>query len=428
MTRARVLGALATVLLAASAGAAAPPVLADPVEIGVLVPMEGPYAEIGRDIADGLDLAFGESGYVAAGREIVPVYKDTRARPDVGLERAEELIAGRVDFMAGVVSSDVAYAIRDPVAASGIPLLVTVSTADGLTQEIAAPNIFRTTSSASQNGHPLGEWLHENGYRRLALIGPDYAMGYEATGGVAHTFTEAGGEVVAAVWVPLGTTDFGPYLEAAREAEPDAVVATFAGRSARAFLEAFAVSPLRDSVQLVDTGILTDCTTLMALPDPAIARGIVSATHYRNCLDIPKNRSFVDAYRTRFGRAPSLFAESSYVAGRLIVEAIESLGGDLSSPEAVVEAIRTADVSAPRGPFVFDDFNNPIHTVYLTRITIDGYTFVPAFRRYENVSQFWHWSPEGHITMPNYADLSNYWVQLPHAKAVSLPPATTMRR
>jgi branched-chain amino acid transport system substrate-binding protein len=47
----------------------------------------------------------------------------------------------------------------------------------------AAPLLCQSVgSSGSQASHPLGKWLYDKaGYRRLIIIAPNYAMGYEQT-------------------------------------------------------------------------------------------------------------------------------------------------------------------------------------------------------------------------------------------------------
>jgi len=45
-------------------------------------------------------------------------------------------------------------------------------------------------------------------YRKLAMIGQDWAFGTRAAARFQRTFEEAGGQVVQKLWPPFGTTDF----------------------------------------------------------------------------------------------------------------------------------------------------------------------------------------------------------------------------
>src|SRR5579863_8669043 len=171
MTKFRVASAamvMATALFAGAASARAE----DTIKIGVVGPNSGPYTIIGEEVRNGFDLYLSEIGNTAGGRKLELIYEDTQAKPDVGLTKVKKLVEkDDVSFVGGVVSSSVAYALRDYIVAKKIPLVVTVASADGLTQRGAAPNIFRTNSSGSQVSHPLGQWLYEKGgYRKLVMI------------------------------------------------------------------------------------------------------------------------------------------------------------------------------------------------------------------------------------------------------------------
>src|SRR5690242_776957 len=212
------------------------------IKIGVVGPGSGPYTIIGEEVRNGFDLYLSEIGGQAAGRKLEMIYEDTQAKPDVGLTKVKKLVEkDGVAFLGGVVSSSVAYALRDYVVAQKLPLVVTVASADGLTQQGAAPNIFRTNSSGSQVSHPFGQWLYEKaGYRRMVLIAPNYAMGYEQTGGFARTFVEAGGKIVKVLYPPMGAPDFSPFLTSFDASSTDAVGAVFAGSDAIKFVKQYA--------------------------------------------------------------------------------------------------------------------------------------------------------------------------------------------
>lgn len=318
-----------TIVSILGAGAAAAQSQA-PIKVGVMGPLSGPYAIIGEEVRNGFDLYLSEIGYQAGGRKIELIFEDTQAKPDVGLTKAKKLVElDGVSFLGGIVSSSVAYALRDYVVTKNVPLVMTVASADGLTQKEAAPNIFRTNSSGSQVSHPYGQWLFDKaGYKTMVMIAPNYAMGYEQTGGFARTFVEAGGKIVKTLYPPLGTPDFGPFLTAFDPKSADAVGAVFAGSDAIKFVKQFSEYGLKGKVPLVSTILLTDDLILQQQGDAAI--GITSASHYASTLESPGNKAFVDAYRAKFKRDPTLYSEASYVGARVIADAIKAMKGDIS--------------------------------------------------------------------------------------------------
>ena len=346
--------------VAAVVSLTAGPAIAQPIKIGVIIPGSGPFAIIGEEVKNGLEMYFSEQANTVAGRNIEMIVEDDGNKPDVGLTKAKKLVErDGAKLITGIVSSAVAYALRDYIVSTKLPLVITVSGADGLTQQDAAPNIFRTSNSGSQQSHVLGDWLYKKkGYRRMVILAPNYAMGYEQTGGFARTFKEAGGKIVKAVYPPLGAPDYGPFLTAIDLKSADVIGVVFAGGDAIRFVKQYAEYGLKGKMPLVASGLLTDDLVLQSQGDAGV--GIISALNYTRILETPENQSFVVNYVKRFKRIPTVYAEASYVGGRVIKEAIDGAKGKVEDSAAVIAAMKKVQFNAPRGPFKFDELNNPI--------------------------------------------------------------------
>ena len=120
----------------------------------------------------------------------------------------------------------------------------------------------------------------------------------------------------------------------------------------------------------------------------------------------------MEAYRAKYDRDPTLYSEASYVGAKLMHEAIEAVGGDVSDKAAVLEAMQGAEFEAPRGEFRLDDYNSPIHDVYVFRVEKEGDRYVnKPIQKFENVSQFYTWSPEEYLAMPDYSEVANDWAK-----------------
>ena len=385
--------------------------LADTIKIGVLAPNTGPYAIIGEEVQNGFQLLLDEVAGKVGDDDLEMIVEDSQAKPDVGLTKAKKLVeSDGVSFVSGIVSSSVAYAVRDYMVEKDVPLLVSVASADGLTQQLAAPNIFRTNSSGSQASHPFGKYLLDKGYKRVILIAPGYAMGFEQTGGIARTFTEGGGKVVQTLYPPLGTSDYAPFLTSMNVADADAVVAVFAGAEAIKFVKQFDEYGLKGTIPLVGTSLLTDDLILAQQGQSAL--GIVTASHYSSEVDNPTNKAFVEAYRKKFNRPPTFYSEGSYVAAKVIYKAIESLGGDLSDRAKVNAALSGVTFEAPRGKFRFDDRNSPVHDVYVFEVKEKGGQLVNApIEKFPDVSQFFTWGADEYMAMLPYRDIANDWAK-----------------
>ena len=393
-------------LTGAGAGAAEPTI-----RIGVMSPNTGPYAAIGEDVRNGFQLYLDEVGAKVGGARLELVFEDSQAKPDVGLTKARKLVeSDKVAFLGGVVSSSVAYALRDYVVEKNIPYVVSVSSADGRTQQLAAPNIFRTNSSGSQASHPFGKWLYDKGYRRLILVATGYAAGFEQTGGIARTFTQAGGKIVQTLYPPLGTADFAPFLSSIKVKDADAVAAVFAGSEAIKFVKQYDEYGLKGTLPLVSSSMLTDDMILEAQGKSAL--GILSSSHYSARVKTPENEAFVKAYQKRFGRTPTFYSEGSYVAARAIGEAIKALNGDVSDKTKVNKTLAGVKFAAPRGAFRFDDYRSPVHDIYVFEVKrVDGKLVNEPVAKVPDVSQFYTWQPKEFMEMKPYRDIANEWAK-----------------
>ncbi len=386
------------------------PSAAQTVRIGAIIPGSGPFAIIGEDVKNGFSMYWDEVNNTAAGKKIELIFEDDTNKPDVGLTKAKKLVErDGVKVLSGIVSSSVAYALRDYVVSAKVPLVITVSGADGLTQHDAAPNIFRTSASGSQQSHVLGEWLYKTkGYRRMIILAPNYAMGYEQTGGFARTFKDLGGKIVKSVYPPLGAPDYGPFLTSLDLKSADVIGVVFAGGDAIRFVQQYKEYGLKDKIPLVGSGLLTDDLILQRQGDAAV--GTITTLNYTQSLDTAENKKFVAAYRAKFNRAPTAYAEYSYVGARVIKEALEAVKGDADNADALVAAMKKVQFVAPRGPFKFDEYNNPIGTMYIFQVEKQGDTYVnKVIDKFENVSQFYTWGAKDYLAKPRYSDIPNKW-------------------
>ncbi|NLW07198.1 MAG: ABC transporter substrate-binding protein, partial [Clostridia bacterium] len=343
-----------------------------PLKIGLLVPYTGVFASNGEDITSGMELYFDEIGWQAGGREIKLIKEDSEMKGQIGLQKTRRLVESeKIDILTGVVSSSVAYAIRDYVVANQVPFIISNAGASDLTREKRSKYIFRVSFSNSQYEYPMGDYAYNKLNIKTAIVmAPDYAAGHEKAQGFIDGFKDAGGEIIQEIYPELGATDYGPYLAQLKEA--DAVWAHFSGTDSIRFAKQYAEFGLKDKMPLLTTGDLVDESALPYQGDAVI--GIISSHHYSAALDTPENRKFVSAFQQKYGIDPDMYSEQGYVAARVIVEAVNATGGDTSDKEALLEALRKVQFTAPRGPFKFDPVTqNVIFNVYIRRTEkIDG--------------------------------------------------------
>jgi branched-chain amino acid transport system substrate-binding protein len=386
-------------LLAACSFGAAAQAQSGSIKIGVLAPLTGPLATPGLDMVDGFKLFWEQNQSQAGGRKVEVVIADTTCNPDQALTQARRLVhQEKVNFIVGPLCGHEGPAVAQVSKETGIPVLIDTAGADNITKWDRTPTVVRTAVSASQIGHPFGDYLYkELGARNVTFIAQDYTWGQEVALGMIKTFGDAGGKVAKIIWNPIGTKDYGATV-ASIPAETDAVVAVVVGADRIRLFEAW-FSFGMDKKKKIYGGYWMHQDALPQMDDRAIGM-IGNSLHYAAGLDTPANRAFVDAFAKKHKRLPSWFSESAYTASLWTRTAIEKIKGNVEDRAAFLQAMRTSTVEAPRGTLKLDDYDNPIQNVYVTRIQKINHpsvgpvlTNVPI-KTYENVSQFWTWTPE----------------------------------
>lgn len=348
------------------------PAFAEDIKVGMILPYSGVYAALGQDIDDGFTLGLDTFGKDVATFEIVR--EDDETKPPVGLAKTKKLVLqDEVDVLTGIVSSGVLGAIRDVVDGAGVPLIVSNAGNDEATGEACSPFITRVSFSNHQVNAPMGQYLVDQGIKKVFTIAPDYAAGRQMIDTFTEAFTAAGGEVVGQEWPAFQKTqDFGPYLANAKASGADAVYVFFAGGEAISFVKQYDSFGLKAEMPLYGSGFLTSSLYVNA-QGPA-AEGVIAALHYVPTLDNPENAAFVAAFKEKTGRIPSEYAVHGYDAARALVEAVKSGATDRAS---IAAALPKVAFTGPRGELRIDPATNnivqPIH-VYETVAGADGLT------------------------------------------------------
>src|SRR6266481_645732 len=375
-----------------------------PIKVGFMSSLTGPLSPNGKDMLNSFELFLEEQGGKLAGREVKLITEDDAGNPATGLTKLRGMAEGQeIQILVGPLSAAVGYAIRDYIDSKKLPAIFPIVSGEDITQRKRTPYIVRTGWSSAQPSHPFGKWVYDNlKYRRIAMIGYDFAFGWEVASGFQRTFEESGGQIVQKLWPPLFTADFGPYI-AQLKRDVDAVYAVFSGADALRFAKQYEEAGLKARLPLIGNGTFTDEHVLRTMGDEVL--GVITAHQYSAALQTPANRKFVAAYEAKFRQVPSYYSEGTYVAGIALKAALEATGGDIENVDKFLGALRRADLSdAPRGAVRFDDFGNPIQNVYVRKVErVNGRLQNTVIHTFPSVSQFWTYKPEEFLKAPAYS-------------------------
>ena len=374
-----------------------------PIKIGFLAPLTGGAAQIGKDTVNGFEMYLSEAGNQIAGRKVELIVEDTAGNPGTAITKMRKLVeSDKVHIVMGEVFAHIGYALAAKADEYQIPTIFPVIAADDLTQRKPSKWVVRLGWTGSQPSHPFGEYVAKTlGYKKIAVLGSDYAFGYEVVGGFQRTFEEHGGQIIQKLWAPLGTTDLAPYLTQLKR-EADAAFVIVVAATALKFPTQYQDAGLKGKLPVIGGAVITDEAILPTFGDEAL--GIVTPLQYSAAIDTPANKRFVAEYRKRFGKVPSYFSETCYTSGRWIAEAAKLVGGKVEDKAAFLAAFRKVEIpDAPRGPLKLDAYGNPIQNVYVRKVERKGGELQnTVIHTYPAVSQFWTYKPEDFLKQPLY--------------------------
>ena len=193
------------------------------VKIGVVAEFSGPFADYGAQIVGGMKAYLKLNGEVYGGKKIEIVIRDTTgAAPDVAKRLAQELITrDQVDILAGFGLTPNALAVAPVSAEAKKPMVIMNAATSVITTR--SPYIVRLSHTLPQDTQPMAQWAAKNGIKRVFVLVSDFGPGVDAETAFVKAFTAAGGEVVGTARVPFQNPEFAPFVQRARDANPQAI-------------------------------------------------------------------------------------------------------------------------------------------------------------------------------------------------------------
>jgi branched-chain amino acid transport system substrate-binding protein len=337
-----------------------------PIKVGLMLPSTGTFAALGDTIEKGFKLYVQEQGGKLAGREIQYFKVDDESDPAKATDNVNKLVKrDNVDVLVGTVHSGVALAMARVAKESGTLLIVPNAGADAITGPQCAPNIFRSSFSNWQPGYSTGVVAAGKGYKRAMTITWNYAAGNETVKGFTEAFEKGGGQVMKNLTLPFPNVEFQALLTEIAAQKPDVVFAFFAGGGAVKFVKDYDAAGLRRTVPLVGSGFLTD-GTLEA--QGASAQGLITTLHYGDNIETPRNTAFRNRYAVTYKSNPDVYAMQGYDAAQMLAAGLGAVKGDIKQKDALIAAMRKAQIDSPRGKFTLSAQHNPTQDFYVREV------------------------------------------------------------
>jgi branched-chain amino acid transport system substrate-binding protein len=314
---------------------------ADPVKVGIIYSRTGLLSAYGAQYIQGLKLgleyATKGTGKVN-GRKIEITAVDDGTDPAKAVTAAKDLIGRGYKIIGGSVSSGVALQIA-PLAEQNRVINISGPAATDL---ITGANryTFRSGRQSIQDTLAVKEILGRGVGKRIVVLAQDSAFGQGNVAAV-RTYLGGRGHNVSSVLVPLSASDFTPYAERARQQNADLLFVAWAGTTGPALWRSLEQQGVTRSVQIA-TGLAERATW------NSYIGGINFLSHY--VYNAPKNtvNDWLVKKMKRRNQLPDIFTPDGFVAGQMIVRAVQRGGGD--DVDRMIRALEGWKFIGPKGP------------------------------------------------------------------------------
>ncbi len=325
---------------------------ADPLKVGILIPLSGPAGLFGPSSQNCAQLAVDEVNAAGGilGRMIEPVYADVGVPPAEASQAALKLWkGGGAEAFIGMHDSAVRGALTN-LFKGQVPYVYTPVYEGG---ECSA-GTYVLGETPAQQLEPVIPWItSEKSVSKWYLIGNDYNWPRDTNAAAKGYIANSGGEVVGEEYLPFTADNFDSNLAKIKDSGANAVLITLVGGASVGFNRAFASFGLADSVTRL--GTLIEENTLAGI-GAENSKNLFSSAGYFGSIDTPAAKAFADKYFAKFGAdaaALNALGQSCY-DGVLLLNAIATKAGSLDAA-AMDAAADGTSYEGPRGMATMKD-------------------------------------------------------------------------
>ena len=331
-----------------------PIMAADPIKIGILQGLSGPYEIYGKAEVTGFKMGlefFTKGSNKIIGRDVELIIEDTQLKA----ARAKMLLTklysdDKVDLAIGPTSSAVALAVLPVARDFKKILIVEPAVADAITGAHWNRYIFRTGRNSSQDAISNAVAVAKPGVS-IACIGQDFVFGKDGIAAYKKAAEKLGAKVVHEEYSDPKGTDFTAPIQRIIEAmkdepKPKYVWVIWAGKG----------GPIP---QLMSAGldkygieITSGGNVLAALKMMKPLKGMEgSIYYYYENPDNSVNDWLVKEHYKRFNEPPDFFTCGGFAAAGAVVTAVNKAGS--TETEKLISAMEGMEFMTPKGKMKF---------------------------------------------------------------------------
>ncbi|MCP4669477.1 MAG: ABC transporter substrate-binding protein [Deltaproteobacteria bacterium] len=331
-----------------------PVLAADPIKVGIIQGLSGPYEIYGKAEVTGFKMGleyFTKGTNKILGRDVKLFVEDTQLKA----ARAKMLLTklysdDKVDLVIGPTSSGVALAILPVAQQFKKILIVEPAVADAITGKAWNRYIFRTGRNSSQDAISNAAAISKPGVS-IACIAQDYAFGRDGVAAYKRVAEKLGAKVVHEEYCDPKGTDFTAPIQRIIEAlkdkpAPKYVFPYWAGKGGPV-PQLMAAELKKYGIEITSGGNVLAVLKLMK-PLKGVRGGIY---YYYECPKNPVNDWLVKEHLKRFKTPPDFFTCGGFAAASAVVSGIAKAGG--TDTEKLIKAMEGMTFMTPKGNMKF---------------------------------------------------------------------------
>jgi ABC-type branched-subunit amino acid transport system substrate-binding protein len=367
------------------AGHAEDGVSADKIVLGQAAALDGPAAALGQGMREGLLAAFDEANKAGGvkGRKIELVSVDDGYEPTKSVEAAKKLIEqDKVFALIGSVGTPTSVAVQPMASDAGVPFIGAFTGAEFLRTPYKA-SVVNVRASYFQETETMVEHLTRDlGVTKIAIFYQDDAFGQAGLAGVKRALDKRQMSLVAEGTYQRNTVAVKGALLTIKKAEPEAVIMIGAYQPCAEFIKL--ARQIKLDATFVNISFVGSDALAKELGPAGAGVVVTQVVPFPHDTSIPLVTRYQAALKAMNPNAkPGFVSLEGYMAGRLVVEALGKIDGEITRKALLDTVTKTGTFDLGGVKLVYGpDDNRGSSQVFLTVIQPDG-----SFQAVEHLSK-----------------------------------------
>jgi branched-chain amino acid transport system substrate-binding protein len=306
----------------------------DTVKIGQLDPFSGPVSFVGPEFYRPIKFVVDEQNAKGGllGKKVEVISEDNEWKPETAVRKAKKLILeDKVKFFGSGTGSHIAMALSK-VAKSYKTIGINYGFSQPVPKKDFTRYYFRANVSPYHFASATAQLMAKKPYRKFYIICQDYAYGhahaknFEAQ--IKIHLPDA--KIVGVDFHPVGTKDFGPYINKIINAKADCIYSSDFGIDALNLIKQARALGLKAPFPFISS-VGSNPFIMYQLKDDGV--GIHHAHSYLKDIKVPENQEMIAKWHEQYKEDkeysfwwPTAFGGSIIYAWKMIFAAVEEAG------------------------------------------------------------------------------------------------------